>query len=746
MKRTYLILPLLLLLAAPGVLAQSAFEGTQGSVNRSALPIYGGGVEDLEVASNGNIYAGLGSPNGIFCSSDGGDSWDGPPEGSDFGSVSAVEVGSSPNTVFVIAGIDLYRSTDGCESWSQLSGAGGENDFGQSMAFDGSTLVAAFRDGTVHVSGDDGESFTSRTIDGSVTEVKAVAAAETEGIFYALVGTDSGNKVFRSGDSGESWSDTGGALTGGSPSKIGVHPDFDSIVVVSGNDSVEISTDSGGSFADVTPGGLAGSSISYAVVSSTTRLFVGSSFSDDNGASWNELNDSATTDSALRGPFRNDPDDAAALYAASNRGVAKSTDSTASWSDTVEGMLGVQIAGIAQDEDDKNILYLAALGGIARTRNYLDSEGPDWTYPIDVVGDGTSPTAIILPDATDSDTVLVAAFGEVHRSTDGGDSWSGINTGVLENREEIGTFAGDGAGTVYGGFRHSDDDSGGVAVSTDGGLTWSDTNVPNDPPVNALLLVDGVLFAGVGSEGTTANDQRGIYKREDGSWSQLSGEIDGKKINALAYNESYIFAAAGDVSDGAVFRSDDMGASWEDLSGEFDEVRCMQSLAVNPGSLTNIYVAFGCPAGTAVIYSSDDGGETWSTYYTGLKDEVPSVMLFDDLIVGLNTGAYEFGGDGSGLSEIQFRLKRTRKTNRRGKRKYRLIATAVDGDGEKLSNQQLGLQYKRRKKQSWRFRGRAKTTNAGGKVRWIQTRNGFYRVQAEGSSSVTSRKRKIRGK
>lgn len=727
-----------LFLLPMSALAQNAFEGTQGDISRAALPIYGGGIEDIITDNSGNLYAGVGSPNGIFCSTDGGATWDGPPSGSDFGSLIAVAAGGTDGTVFFIGGIDLYRSTDGCQTFEQLTASSNTNDFDQALVFANDTLIAAYRDGTVEVSDDSGDSFTNRTIDGTVTSVKALAAGTTAGTFFALAETGGGSKLYKSVDSGVNWAEV--TTFAAERSRLGVSPEDEDIIVVASNDVVEISTDGGTSFNDRTPGGLSDNSIRFATVSSNPRIFVGANFSEDNGATWTNLNDSATTESELRGHLIADPTDANTFYMSSSRGVTKSSDSLANWTDVVEGMLGVTIADIAQ-ATDKDILFLAGLGGIAKTTNYLSGENATWTYPIDVDGNGTAPTALFFVDPDDSTTLLAAAFSGIYRSTDTGDTWTATDTAAaLENRDQVQQFAKTANGNLYAAFNKADDDSGGVSVSTDGGLTWTDTSMPNDPPVNAIIAVENTLFAGVGAENTNGATQRGVYKFEDDTWTQLSGDIDGQKINDLAYNGSRLFASAGDVSDGGIFGSDDLGDTWDDLGADIDETRCLQTLSVNPENSDNVFVAFGCPAGTAVVYESQDSGASWEVYYTGLKDEVPSAMLFDDLIVGLNTGAYELNSDVA-ASSLTF-TGRLRK-QRNGTIFTRFTGTAKDANDEVVADLPVQLQYRKNRRRDWRDRGRQRTTNSKGKARWKTRKKGLYRI-AVPDSDLVSRQRRFR--
>ncbi len=632
--------------------AQSVFEGTQDGISRSGLPIYGGGVVDIAIGSNGNLYAGLGSPSGIFCSTDAAVTWSGPPSGSDFGSIANVEVGETANTIYMIGGINIYKSSDACATWTELQGSIEENDFGTAMKYAHDVLLVARRDGTIDKSTDGGETFTNVTVNAGATGLTDIAASPTDDVFFALATIGSDQTLYKSTDAGDTWSTVGKS---GNFSKVGIDPNNANFIIVAGNDDVDYSTDGGTSFSD----GLAGSSntsISFVTVSGTDRAFVGPNYTTDDGSNWTDINNTASsTDTDLGGVVVADPDNSSQFFMVSGRGIAKSTDSQDTWTDSVTNMFGVNVTGI-QQTTDKNTIYLACTGGIAKTSNYLDGDSATWTFPIDPTDMGVAAMDVLLPDKSDPDTVIASAFGKIYKSTNGGTTWTETDTtGVLQNRDEVNTFAVNSDGDLFAGFNNTDDGDGGVLTSTDNGDSWSETNIPNDPTINKLISVGNVIYAAVGSENNDASNVRGIYKLDSGTWTQLSGDIDGERIRDIAASSTSLIAVGGEVTQGTggVFRSNDDGETWTEISTGITETRCMKSIAIDPDNESTLFAAFGCPAGTMVLYTSADNGDNWSTYYTGLKDEEPGVMLFDDLIAGFNTGVYEFGA-GTSIASPQY--------------------------------------------------------------------------------------------
>lgn len=517
-------------------LAQSAFDGKQGSVLRSPLAIYGGQVDAAAMASNGNLYVGLNSPNGIFCSSDGAATWEGSPQGSDFGTIAAIATGETDDVVYLIGGINLYKSVDACASWTELESSTGVSDFGRAVAYGHGALIVGFRNGTVEVSTDNGASFTNVIIDGAATDVPAIASSPAEDTFFALVTVGSSTaKLYKSTTAGASWTYTGKS---GNYLRLAVDPKNANKVVLVGPDLIELSTNAGSSFNDISPSNVHTAGISFvSIPSQADRIFVGTLWTNNDGGSWFDLNQTASSiETDLRQFIFQDPSNPNKYYISSNRGMAVSSDATNTWTDSVEGMLGVTVNDIAQ-ATDKNYVYLAGTAGLAKSENFI-TDSRSWTYPIDPGGNGDSLYSLHLPDPNNADTVLAGGSSRIYKSVNGGVSWTPLDvSGITGNNMIIMDFAQTADGKIYAAFGEmGQSGEGGVLLSSNDGDSWSDAFLPNNAVVNKLLAIDNVLYAGVGTENDLSAVMRGIYKLEGGSWTQLSGAVVGEKINDLVLN------------------------------------------------------------------------------------------------------------------------------------------------------------------------------------------------------------------
>lgn len=159
------------------------------------------------------------------------------------------------------------------------------------------------------------------------------------------------------------------------------------------------------------------------------------------------------------------------------------------------------------------------------------------------------------------------------------------------------------AGTAQGFFR-----------TEDGGATWNNTGLQG-LGISCMEVRDGRLVVGTSEirlpDGSVLRGDGIFYSDDNGSSWTHSEDLRTVHILDIASVEDAIFAAGG-VSPGVyrLFRSLDRGETWERMfTGTVD---------LTPISLayTGLRLYSGTPS--TGIYYSDDGGNTWTEYNSGL--------------------------------------------------------------------------------------------------------------------------------
>lgn len=685
----------------------SVFDDSQATSSRINLQLYGGNAIEAVVGGDGTAYVATFSPNGIFMSSDAGSTWDSLPEGSDFGiPIGVVASDTSNTTAFTIAGIKLFRTQDSGASWDQLGGSEGDplgTDYDQTIAYGNGRLFAPVRDGSLDISEDDGDTFTNVTIASNVTSIQSISASSTDDDVMVLARVEDDTKnLFVSQDGGFTWGD--GTVVDSNYSAVAMDPQNIDFIILYGNDGADVSTSGPtGTFSEFTD--LMGD-----VIYVGNRIYVGSSYTDDDGAHWNTLTPTDGVSSFGTNAIAVDANNTANVYIDTEIGMAVSNDGGDTWEDTNEGLYGVNVDDIAQSADEETV-YLATTSGVAKTTNFTDDE-PTWTFPIQVSEGSISSVNSIWTDPNNPDTVVAGTNGDIYYSTDGGDTWTSAS--FSEAGDTVSDFYYT-DGVLYAGYNNDDrsDPDGGVQSSTDNGQTWTDLG--GAVAVNTLVVdTDGNIFVGAGLEMNTDEATRGVFKYDGNSWAALSGAVAGKHIVTMIDAAGTLVAAAGSASDtvgAGAYRSTDGGETWTDVvNNGLVTDGWFHALAAEPNNSNAVYLSTARPAGTGYVYKSLDGGENWNLYHTGLVDETFNAMLFDGLVVGSNTG----------LSSLYGKATVTIKTNKnRIKLNKKLTVTVTVKDkatNEGIRNAKVKLYWKNKKNKSLKYAKKKKLTNKNGKA------------------------------
>lgn len=209
----------------------------------------------------------------------------------------------------------------------------------------------------------------------------------------------------------------------------------------------------------------------------------------------------------------------------------------------------------------------------------------------------------------------------IYRTTNGGDNWTNVNTGILNLN--VRAMALNSSDHIYAGIL--DNTGSGILRSTNNGVNWNYTALCNNDIRTIAINSNGHIFVGT--------DTTGIYRSTDNgvSFIAVNNGLTFRYIRSIAIKSSgEIFAAA---YNGGVFRSTDNGGNWTMVNTGITNLY-INTIAVNP---VNGYIFIGTGNGyfSGKVFRSTNNGGIWTT------------MSFEDnwiLNLAINPSGYIYVG------------------------------------------------------------------------------------------------------
>jgi len=246
-------------------------------------------------------------------------------------------------------------------------------------------------------------------------------------IVYAV--TDTG--LFKSTDSGANWT-----RLSGSPafiySELAIDPVNPAIIYVATNGGLFKSTDGGNSFTISNNGlgtsvrSIAINPVTPAILYATVTGASGNQYfkSVNGGASWtpNFITGASRVDSITI-----DPNTPARLFADTDRGISRSIDSGATWTELNTGVPSFLAVNSITIDPVNNIIYAATTSGVRKSTN----GGDTWTHISGITPFNFISVAV---DPTNPSVLYVATVIEIRKTFDGGNSWTDTNIGLPGTR------------------------------------------------------------------------------------------------------------------------------------------------------------------------------------------------------------------------------------------------------------------------------------------------------------------------
>jgi photosystem II stability/assembly factor-like uncharacterized protein len=300
-----------------------------------------------------------------------------------------------------------------------------------------------------------------------------------------------------------------------------------------------------------------------------------------------------------------------------------SEDGGLTWQVASYGYTGAQLHRVVANSRTNGDVYVTGRSGSFRSPD----RGDNWTglnyIPANFVG-----FTVVLDPANPSTLLLSSdSTGTLLRSTDGGVHWTmtfkhPLATGDPNNRHGFKslTFAPSSPRTVYGGVCRTTTESGtagpsfGVFKSTDGGMTWQDSN-------DAVSAGQNIHMIAVrpGDENTVyaTTYKSGVLKSTDGghSWKQINQGLGLLDVRSLAIDPSNPAVLYAGIEGGGLYKSTNSGATWTLAATGMDPAASIRDIAIDPSSPQTVYAA----DYRTGVYWSADGGKTWVQINNGLS-------------------------------------------------------------------------------------------------------------------------------
>ncbi|HVT17035.1 MAG TPA: hypothetical protein VHQ90_12760 [Thermoanaerobaculia bacterium] len=540
----------------------------------------------IDSTSPATLYAGCGA-GGVFKSTDGGTTWTAIDSGLSLNELAVYALAIDPaHTATIYAGTSrgVFKTTDGGANWSSINSGPLNPTFPRPAIY--ALTIDPAHPGTLYAGGSlDTRTDLFKTTNGglswtainpanlSSTHALAIDPTHPATLYAAGFGG-----VFKTGDGGRSWI----AVNSGLPAaSIAGSPSFLEVLAIDPTNPATL-------YAGTSRQGL------FKTV--------------DGGESWSAIDSGLTESPPSINALAIDATNAATLYAGTSTGVFKTTRGGKHWSAINSGLTGTPVERVVIDPASPATLYtFSDLSGFKT----IDG-GASWSAFDSGVGQSAGNTLAI--DPTNPETLYAGGRG-VAKSGDGGATWAQPSLIPPTQYGGIRALAIDPTkpATVYAVEQQAYQSGFGmfsilviVHRSTDGGTTWTAINsLPDALDVFALAIDpanSATLYAGT---------DRGLLKSANGggSWTAV---LPHHLIRALALdpdNPTTLYAA----TESGVFKSTDGGASWTSInaglpSGPFS------ALAIDPTKSATLY------ASTFVsgVFKTTDGGSSWTAHNAGL--------------------------------------------------------------------------------------------------------------------------------
>jgi hypothetical protein len=370
----------------------------------------------------------------------------------------------------------------------------------------------------------------------------------------------------------------------------------------------------------------------------------------DNAANWSNDNYGFTGASALIGTttvsgFAINPTQTSTVYAATGKGVFKTTNGGRTWGPVNNGLPASGTVALVMNPSSPSTLYAAISDLTSNTGVYKTTDGGgSWVKRSNGIF-GSEIHSLAIDPVTPNTLYVGVSFccglgSRVYKTTDGADNWGPVgnsppvvpSTLTVDPLSHLTIYATDAA------------TPGLVQKSIDGGATWQplSATVAFARSITISPLIAGVVYAGT---------DQGVFRSTDGgtSWTQISSKAGKIVLDPVNSSTLYLLTNPFSFQPEGLFRSTDNGQTFVPMNKGLNAPVAI-ALAIDPVKPSTLYLASSVsggtdafvtkinPAGNGLVYSTFLGGPVNPDFFFGS----PNAQAFA-IAVDASSNAYITG-------------------------------------------------------------------------------------------------------
>lgn len=334
-----------------------------------------------------------------------------------------------------------------------------------------------------------------------------------------------------------------------------------------------------------------------------------------------------------------DPRDSKTLYVAAHRhkeagGFFKSSDGGRKWRESPE-LKNEALHSLTQSDSNPNVLIAGTFNGIFRS----DNSGDTWTQLPTYATPGLVHVESLAIDPRTSNTIYAGTWYLPYKSTDGGQSWKSIKTGIIDDSDifAIDLDPRDPNHIIASACS-------GIYESANAGDNWTKVQgIPSQSRRTRAIVqhpsIPGLVFAGT-TEGFWRSDRGG---KPDSWMVTTSRQLE---VNSIAVHPSRPQTIYIGTNNYGVMVSNDGGKNFVPTNGGYSG-RFANVIVADRETPNRVYAAtINTTTGGGFLFVSTDNGATWRPSMRSMPPRLITYSILQDardanlIYLGTNLGVY----------------------------------------------------------------------------------------------------------